>query len=349
MSGGVDSSVTAALLKEQGHQVQGVFMAFGQPQLDAQIERVQRIAARLALSLTVVDLREAFEQRVLAYFCRAYCRGLTPNPCVVCNRTIKCGELLARLRARDSEISLATGHYARCVPDGAGPFELRRGRDAAKDQSYFLSQLGQEQLTHLLFPLGDYTKKEVQQLAAVYGLQDLHSPESQDICFLQESTVAAFLASHEPGLPGAGPIVSLAGRELGRHPGIHHFTVGQRRGLGLPDATPFYVVALESDGNRVVVGKRDDLLGRWLMVREPHWVAGLPPRLPQEFEVRIRHRHRAAPADVDWEQEGRLVITFREPQRAITPGQFAVLYHGDRVVGGGEIMPRPIRIRSDPA
>lgn len=336
MSGGVDSSVTAALLKQQGYAVRGVFMAFGQPGLEQQIARVQRIASLLDIPFAIIDLKEAFAQHVLAYFHTSYRAGKTPNPCVVCNRTIKCGALLERISIADPGVRLATGHYA-CIRQAEnGIFQLNRGKDRRKDQSYFLCRLGQEQLARLLFPLGELTKEEVRQLAGELGLAGLHSPESQDICFLQGTTVADFLEGHASQAT-PGEIVSREGQNLGRHAGIHRFTIGQRRGLGLPDATPYYVVGLDACRNRVLVGKEEDLYSRRLLAREVHWLAGGPPELPRTFAVKIRYRHQPVPAEVAPAGGGRVTVTFIEPQRAITPGQFAVFYDDGQVVGSGEI------------
>ncbi|MDA8165591.1 MAG: tRNA 2-thiouridine(34) synthase MnmA [Desulfobacteraceae bacterium] len=333
MSGGVDSSVAAALLKRQGHAVRGVFMAFGQPGLDQQIAQVRRLASRLAVPLEIVDLREPFAREVLAAFRAGYRAGITPNPCVVCNRTIKCGALLQRI---EEGARLATGHYARIRRGEGGLFELHQGRDRRKDQSYFLCRLGQEQLSRLLFPLGDLLKDEVRRLAGELGLSELHSPESQDICFLQGTAVAGFLEGGDFSA-APGEIVDREGRVLGAHGGIHRYTIGQRRGLGLPDATPYYVLELDAGRNRVIVGKEEELFRRRLLVKEVHWLAGGPPPLPRTFAVKIRYRHQLAPAEVAL-AEGGLAVTFAEPQRAITPGQFAVFYEGGQVAGSGQIV-----------
>ncbi|MDH5299221.1 MAG: tRNA 2-thiouridine(34) synthase MnmA, partial [Desulfobulbaceae bacterium] len=292
MSGGVDSSVTAALLKEQGYAVRGVFMAFGQPDLAAHVERVTRVAATLGVELAVVDVGTTFRREVVDYFCDAYLAGRTPNPCVVCNPTVKCGRLLAAVREMGCA-AMATGHYARLTRDGKR-VRLLKGLDATKDQSYFLHQLGQGQLAALLFPLGDQTKEETRRLADRFGLAGVHGSESQDVCFLQGTTVASFLAAHRP-VPPAGEVVDIAGKIVGRHGGIHCYTIGQRRGLGIPDATPYYVVGIDAAGNRVVVGKASDLWREVLTLRAVNWVAGEPPKLPARLTVKIRYRHGGAP------------------------------------------------------
>jgi tRNA-specific 2-thiouridylase len=232
---------------------------------------------------------------------------------------------------------LATGHYARIRRDESGRFQLWQGKDRRKDQSYFLCRLGQEQLARLLFPLGELTKEdEVRRLAGDFGFSDLHSPESQDICFLQGTTLADFLEK-DSTKPARGDLVDQAGNIIGGHEGIHRFTIGQRRGLGLPDATPYYVVGLDAGRNRVIIGKNEDLFHRRLVVTDVHWLDGTEPRLPRTLAVKIRYRHQPARAEVAPGENGNVVVTFAEPQRALTPGQFAVFYAGEQVVGGGVI------------
>lgn len=332
MSGGVDSSVTAALLKQRGHEVVGVFMRLAQADGEAQVSRVRRIADRLGIAVQVADLATEFQAQVLDYFASAYLAGRTPNPCVVCNRTIKFG-LLRDVGRRLGIAAMATGHYARTVVAPDGRVRLLSGLDPKKDQSYFLCGLGQEQLAGLTFPLGETTKAEVYQVAAGLGLTGLHASESQDICFLQGRDLEAFF-SDQPARPG--DFVTLTGEVKGQHRGIQRYTVGQRRGLGLPDATPYYVIGLDPVRQQVLIGKETDLWRDELLVRTMWWTAGLEPALPQPFMVKIRYRHRPAPALVRRQGSG-YVITFSEQQRAITPGQFAVLYQDDEVVGGGEI------------
>lgn len=340
MSGGVDSSVTAALLQKEGYRVRGFYMALAQPDLFEQVERVRKVAARLGVDLDVIDLGDAFDQYVLKYFRRSYYQGLTPNPCAVCNRFIKFGFFREAILAGGMDF-MATGHYARVMRSSAGePVRLFKGVDPHKDQSYFLSRLSQKQLTTIMMPLGGFAKSEVYEMAAAIGLAGVHGQESQDICFLADNDVAAFLAAADGNAGQPGVIVTADGREVGRHLGIHRYTVGQRRGLGIPDATPYYVIALDPARDRVIVGKKDELLAKDLSVVDINWLSGYAPPMPFECEVKIRYRHSPAPAvaiiDPDGEQ---LRISFRDPQRAITPGQFAVLYQGDAVVGSGVICP----------
>lgn len=338
MSGGVDSTVTAALLKKNGHPVEGVFLALAQPDLAFQIARANAMADRLDIPFTVLDLRSEFEQEVLAYFTKSYYAGRTPNPCIVCNRTIKFGRLLQRVLAGQNKF-LATGHYARVVMDDAGRTRLLRGKDPKKDQSYFLCQLNQAQLARLCFPLGEYTKEEVYGLALRFGFTDFRERrESQDVCFLQDGSVTEFLAGRGRVAPVSGAIVTTLGREIGRHDGIHGFTIGQRRGLGIPDSTPYYVVGLDAANNQVIVGKENDLWLRKLLVRDMNWLRGLSPALPASFAVKIRYRHTPATAVVRKMSTTEFEIEFNEPQRAITPGQFAALYQGDELLAGSEIV-----------
>lgn len=337
MSGGVDSSVTAAILKAAGAEVIGVFMKLAQPDLDEQLERVQTVAGFLDIPLEVMDFGAAFRQEVLQYFAASYFAGKTPNPCIVCNRTLKCGLLLDQVRRKLGAHYLATGHYARRVREASGRILLLKGKDDRKDQSYFLSRLTQEQLRHLLFPLGEMRKKDVVQQAAKLGLGGRHGKESQDICFLKQQSVADFLRAYESAVDLSGPIMTVDGREVGRHRGIHCFTVGQRRGLGIPDQTPYYVVRLEPRNKAVIIGKEEDLLHSVLEVRDLNWVAGEAPALPAWYDVKIRYRHKGARARVESGSLGGLRVIFETPQRAITPGQFAVLYDGEEVVAGGEI------------
>jgi len=336
MSGGVDSSVAAALLQRQGAQVQGVFMALAQPDLAEQVDRVRAVAEYLQIPLTVVDLSEPFRRAVVDYFCASYFAGKTPNPCVICNRTIKCGRLLDGARDALGAELLATGHYVRISGDEATGYRLLKGVDSKKDQSYFLGLLTQAQLAHLCFPLGGFRKEEVYDLAAEFGLAFEHTAESQDICFLKHQSVGDFLAVHSPGQERPGPMLTMQGEELGRHAGIHHYTVGQRRGLGLPDATPWYVVGLDPDRDVVVVGKDEDLWQQEVVLPVVHWLSGQPPALPRVCEVKIRSRHPACQAEITRHNGGALV-TFAQPQRAVTPGQFAVFYDGEAVLGCGEI------------
>ena len=337
MSGGVDSSVTANLLINKGYQVQGFFMALAQPDLDQQIERVKKIAKYLDIPLTVIDLKNEFKKTVLNYFTSSYFKGKTPNPCVFCNPRIKFGRLQEEILAHGCDF-MATGHYARIVKGPDKTFHLLKGLDPQKDQSYFLHRLTQQQFSRTLFPLGEQTKENVYKLAAELGISGKHGAESQDVCFLQDTDVSSFLAQSTSAINTSGPVVTLDGKEIGRHEGIHCFTVGQRKGLGIPDATPYYVVAIDPAKNAVVVGKKEDLYQHELSVGDVNWTGGQEPDLPHEFFTKIRYRHPGGSAVVMVSEKGIYTARFQGPQLAVTPGQFAVFYNGDEVIGGGEIL-----------
>lgn len=335
MSGGVDSTVTARLLAREGHEVCGLFMALSQPDLKAQVARVEEVAGRLGVQLTIVDLHEVFKRHVLDYFVHSYFQGRTPNPCVICNPMVKFGHLLAEAKRLGCQ-GLATGHYVRRQKTDTG-YALLKGRDAGKDQSYFLCGLQQEQLASIRFPLGELHKEEVYGLAEEFGFDDFRGQESQDVCFLKECSVQEFLEGYGGQAPSAGEVVDLEGNVLGRHQGIHRYTVGQRRGLGIPAPHPLYVIALDAGNNQVIVGGDDALWRRELIVARMNWMSGQEPALPQSLTVKIRYRHAGAEALVS-KKDGGYEIVFSEPQRAVTPGQFATLYAGDVLLGGGEIV-----------
>ena len=333
MSGGVDSTVAALLLREQGWRVHGFFMRLPLPGREAQLQWMREVADRLAVPLTVVDLELPFNDRVIRPFIDSYRAGLTPNPCIRCNVQIKFGLLAEIMRAAGMD-RIATGHYARLDRTGGQP-RLVRAAHRAKDQSYFLARLNADQLDHLLFPLGEWSKEAVHRRAEPLGL-GFRGEESQDVCFLAGG-LPSFLTGH--GLVRAhGPIVSAAGETIGQHTGCWQFTVGQRRGLGLPDATPWYVTAIDGVANRVIVGKAPDLLQQDCTVQALQWAAA-PPPLPWRTLVQLRSRHAPAEAEVRVDHTGTVRIVFAVAQRAITPGQYAVFYEHDRVVGSAVISP----------
>ncbi|XOF32919.1 MAG: tRNA 2-thiouridine(34) synthase MnmA [Candidatus Electrothrix sp. YB6] len=333
MSGGVDSTAAAALLLEQGFSVHGFFMVLPLPGVEEQIRRVQHIADRLHIPLHLVELEKEFRQRVIAYFIAAYQQGLTPNPCVVCNRQIKFGLLLKNMTAAGMD-RISTGHYAAVCREQGQPV-LRRGADPTKDQSYFLCRLSGEQLERIFFPLGDRHKQDVFAQMQSMGFTHFQGGESQDVCFLAESDLASFLA--EQGLENSmGEIAAEEGRVLGRHQGIWKYTVGQRRGLGIPDATPWYVLRLDAAKNRVIVGKNEELFRQEVVLTDVQWQIA-PFSLPWQGRVQLRSRHKAAEAEVSSAENNQWKVRFSEPQRAVTPGQFAVFYLDDLVVGSGVI------------
>ena len=330
LSGGVDSTMAAHILLEQGHAVVGFFMELAQPNLNKDRKRAQAIAARLGIELRFVDLRQAFQQEVLDYLRRQYQHGLTPNPCLVCNRKIKFG-LLRRAMEEAGMTAMATGHYATVFQDN-GP-RLRKGVDGRKDQSYFLAGLDREQLAGLLLPLGRYHKRQVVAMAAAHGFTDFPG-ESQDVCFLADQSLGDFLAHEWP--EENGPILTKDGQEIGRHRGLFRYTIGQRRGLGLPDATPWYIVRLDAGRNAAIVGKNEDLFDQSLTTGTVNWLRR-PIELSGSFTVRIRSNHAGEAARLVPKADGGLTIHFAEPQRAIAPGQFAVIYHDDEVLASAVI------------
>jgi tRNA-specific 2-thiouridylase len=342
MSGGVDSSVAAALLVEQGYDVIGVtlrLVAEGSRccSLD-DAEDARRVAETLGIRFYVADYAAAFRAEVMEPFADAYLAGRTPIPCVTCNRRFKFRHLLARGEALGAS-AVATGHYARVgVDPDTGQRRLLRALDRAKDQSYFLFDLDQEQLARVRFPLGGLRKSEVRARARALGLATAEKPESQEICFVPDGDYAAVVERLRPGrAPGEGDVVDETGRTLGRHHGIHRYTVGQRRGLGLASREPLYVTALDASRNRVVVGRSEALLAAGADVDGVSWVAGAPPPGPVRAEVRLRHRHEGTSARLEPLPGGRVHARFDTPARAVTPGQAAVFYQGDQVIGGGWI------------
>lgn len=331
MSGGVDSTIAALLLLQKGHRVHGFHMLLPLPQSDAQCRRTQQIARQLSIPLTIIDLRRSFTEQVVTPFINSYQAGITPNPCIYCNETIKFG-LLAQTMFQQGMHLIATGHYAQ-IHDQQGALFLARGIDQGKDQSYFLARLTAKQLQTALFPLGTWTKKQVYAQAAAAGLQRTNQ-ESQDVCFLTQG-MATFFANH--GFQEhPGPIVSTDGRQVGAHRGIWHYTIGQRRGLGSPDKTPWYVIRLDENRNQVIVGKQEELFTGRCSLHSLRWTYEAPP-LPWHGLVQLRSRHLPVLSELTANGAGSWSLSFAAPQRAVTPGQFAVLYKDNRVIGSAVI------------
>ncbi|SYZ32351.1 tRNA-specific 2-thiouridylase mnmA [Propionibacterium australiense] len=334
LSGGVDSAVSAALVQAQGHDVVGVHLLMGTAQETAD---AQRVADRLGVELLVWDLREPFTEQVIGYFVDSYARGLTPNPCLRCNRRVKFGGLLARSRAEGFD-AVATGHYARITRSRQGLAELRRAADPRKDQSYVLAVLGQQELSRLMFPLGEITgKDEVRALADRLGLPVADKPDSTDICFISAGGAGEFLAGHLPDRPG--DIVDEDGRVIGRHKGTHHFTIGQRRGLRLgrpaSDGRPRYVTGIDAAANIVRVGQGSALLVEQVLA-ERLLLTGAD--LPDGWHGAVQFRAHGAAFPASMRREGdRVRVVFDDPVSSVAPGQFVVLYEQDVVRGCAEI------------
>jgi len=364
MSGGVDSSTVAALLRAEGHNVIGLTMQLwnqrrlagheGMPEsvqgrccsLD-DVYDARRVAQQIGIPYYVVNHEERFERDVVRPFVEEYLSGRTPIPCSLCNNHLKFDQLLIVARQIGAD-RIATGHYARVAYDDArGRWLLKRPADHSKDQTYFLFGLTQDQLSRTQFPLGDMTKPEVRELARKHGLALAEKPDSQEICFVPggdyKRFIDAYLAEQGESLPNtAGELVTTGGEVLGEHAGIHNFTVGQRKGLGVATGSPLYVIQISGAKKQVVVGGEEHLYSRTLRARRVNLISVAELREPIRVAVKIRHRHEPAPAMIEREKTERagddeILVTFDEPQRAITPGQAAVFYDGDIVVGGGWI------------
>ena len=348
MSGGVDRSVAALLLQQAGHKIFGVNLRmFHNEDLGqspgktccslADAEDAGLVARRLGAPFYVFDVSQVFRSTVIRDFIEEYQNGRTPNPCAVCNRTVKFGALLDRVRVLGADY-LATGHYARVEQDAAtGRYLLKRGLDRSKDQSYFLYMLTQEQLAHTLFPLGGLEKTQVRQLAEAHGLVNAHKHDSQDICFVPDGDYAAFIERTvgSPSLPGN--FVDQKGQVLGHHRGIIRYTHGQHKGLGLSTSEPLYVLEKDAVSNTIRLGPDSDLWSQTLTAEQFNWVSIPEPTEPIAVTVKTRYSQREAAAIARSLPGGRCQVTFEEPQRAITPGQAVVLYQEEIVVGGGTI------------
>jgi tRNA-specific 2-thiouridylase len=346
MSGGVDSAVTALLLRERGYRVVGINMRLytppeGEPYPNPccapeALEDARMAARRIGVPFYPINLEREFEETVITYFVDEYARGRTPNPCLECNREVKFRHLIERARRIGADC-LATGHYARIERDRRGVFHLREAVDPAKDQSYVLYAMTQEQLAYLTFPLGGLHKREVREIATLYGLDVAGKPDSQETCFVGKRAYAEFVLSRRSGLSEAGAIVLKDGTVLGEHNGLIHYTVGQRRGLGVAYSEPLYVLSLDTGTNRLVVGTSDELSFSSLIAERASLTSGSWPREAFEAEARVRYQGERYRALVEPLEAGSLRVNFAERPRAVAPGQAIVLYRGDEVLGGGTI------------
>jgi tRNA-uridine 2-sulfurtransferase len=342
MSGGVDSSAAAALLKEQGHEVIGITLRVyayekkkkcGSCCSPEDIDDARHVADALGIPFYVADVESLFKERVITPFVQSYLNGKTPIPCVACNQDVKFGFLLQR--ARQLGARLATGHYARIETAPDGTHQLLKARDEAKDQSYFLFTLGQSELADLVFPLGGLTKAEARAVAERHRLPTAQKPESMEICFVPDGDYRG-LVEKVAGPQQGGDVVDGQGNKLAAHDGVHAFTVGQRKGLGFSSSEPKYVKSIDPATRQVVVGGEDEIYTQRFALLKPSWVSGDAP-FGTPFSVRIRHRHAGAAGRLEKDPRGFLEVALDAPARAVTPGQAAVIYDGDRVLGGGWI------------
>jgi len=347
MSGGVDSSVAAAILAEQGYDVIGLSMQlydqrqgeirFGSCCTLDDLHDARRAAAAIGVPHYILNFEQQFDHHVISNFVREYAAGRTPIPCVRCNGDLKFTTLLDRARGLDAEF-VATGHYARIERDDrTGRARLLRGRDPAKDQSYFLFSLTQGQLARALFPVGGLTKADVRQYARDRHLPVADKPDSHEICFIAQGDRAAFVERRTREVARPGTICDVDGRVLGHHQGVHHFTVGQRKGLGIAVGSPLYVLQLDAAANVVTVGSRERLERTTLEASGVSWVSASAPEAPRRVTAQIRYRHAEAPATVTALEHCRARVEFDKPQIAIAPGQAVVFYDGEEVIGGGWI------------
>lgn len=337
LSGGVDSAVAALLLRRQGWDLQGVHLRL--TSWSSSEDWVRTLAQYLDMPLRVIDLQQEFAREILDYFVSEYVRGRTPNPCVRCNAAIKFGRLWEHLQG-EGFTHLATGHYARLQPLATSAMALFRGVDRRKDQSYFLSRLPRLLLPNLLFPLGDLTKDEVRRIYRDAGLPVRENQrESMELCFIPEGGYQDFLQARRGGAGPPGDFIDGPGRVLGRHRGVECYTVGQRRGLGLPAREPYYVIEIQPEHNRVVLGPRAELYASGLLASQMNWLID-PPNAAFEAVAVIRYRHPGVRALITLRGSGEVQVEFQTPQSAVAPGQAVVFYDGDRVLGGGWIEAR---------
>jgi len=345
MSGGVDSSVAAALLKQQGYDVVGMMLRlWSEPGREDSnrcctsdsMSQARRVAAKLDIPFYVIDAKEIFNSTVVQYFLDGYAQGVTPNPCLICNRKIRWEFMFDHALTLGADF-MATGHYVRRKAEG-GRMKLLRAVDKTKDQSYVLHVLTQDKLQKSLFPIGDYSKSEIRELAKSFGLPTATRADSQDLCFLAGDDYREFLRRNAPGIGKSGPIVSRDGQVLGQHQGLAYYTIGQRKGLRIASSQPLYVLAKDLATDTLVVGAKSELGRSELVAANVNWIAGEPPSASFRAEVKVRYTAREAPAEVRLINGEQAKVRFDAPQRDITPGQAAVFYAGEVLLGGGIIV-----------
>jgi tRNA-specific 2-thiouridylase len=351
MSGGLDSLVAAHLLKKSGHSIFGLHFISGYDPLTpgpAFKETYSKcvpipsnhplgsIRDELDIDIWAIDCQEAFQEKVIRYFINAYMTGKTPNPCVICNAAIKFGVLLETARQMGAS-HLATGHYAIVEKSQQNAFQLKKGVDPEKEQSYFLAMLTQDQLAHALFPLGQMTKAQVWGVAKDSGLTPVSAYESQDICFIRNMHYSRFLADRGELSQAKGAIIDTNGRHLGTHQGLHRYTIGQRRGISCPGPEPYYVIRVDIRNNRLIVGTKKDLYQKECEIHQINWIGDIPDKSLRVM-TKLRYRHEPAESEIFPTGEDTALIRFKSPQPAVTPGQAAVCYDGDQVIAGGWIV-----------
>lgn len=344
MSGGVDSSVAAALLVEQGYDVVGMMMrlwsepgreAFNRCCTPDQMADARRIANQLGIPFYVLDTKEHFKQTIVQFFMDEYAAGRTPNPCIECNRQIRFDFLLNQARSLGADY-LATGHYAQ-IQHSNGRYELHRGVDPSKDQSYVLHVLTQELMAQVMFPIGGYAKTRVREMAAEFALPVAKKSDSMDLCFLGKDSYQSFLQRNAPDIATPGPIMTREGDQLGQHNGLPYYTIGQRKGLGISAREPMFVLDKDASSNALIVGTKRQLGRTQLTAKRVNWLDGAPPVAPVQADTMIRYKSTRLPATIEATGDGSASVTFDEPAFGIAPGQGAVFFDGTRVLGGGII------------
>ncbi len=337
MSGGVDSSVCAKLLKDKGYSVSGMTLSLCEKAGDTSIADAKSVCSKMEIDHICLDLKKEFRNYVIKDFIEEYKSGNTPNPCIVCNRYIKFGAMLEKANELGFD-KIATGHYARIEQNFDGRYLLKRAKDVSKDQSYVLYNLTQEQLSKVLFPLGDYSKAEIREIALKNGFVNANRPDSQDICFVPDGDYASFIEEYDNFKSEEGDYVDINGNVLGKHKGVIHYTLGQRKGLGIALGKPQFVIDKNPDTNKVILGDEEHLFKIRVEVKNANFIPFDTLDGEMIVQAKLRYRHNAAEAVIRPLKNGNVEIVFSEPQRAASPGQSAVFYDGDTVIGGGIII-----------